>query len=152
MAEVKETEKIPPLIIFIFLISVFFLFKGCDSSIYGYNNDDNLDEGSEGNDFMSNSMNVSDTYNTSNNDNGTIDTAEEEAEQDPLPPEFNQCNSSNYGMPTFEGTVREGEGCISSDDCLLYTTEGYVGTIVIQTSYSSPELECCLEDGTCGWE
>ena len=149
MSEVKESEKIPPLIIGIFLISVFFLFRGCDSSIYGSGDDDN----SEGNDFMSNSMNVSDTYNTPDNDNGTIDTAgEEEEEQDPPLPEFNQCNSSNHGMPTFDGTLREGEGCISSDDCLLYPPEGYVGTIVIQTSYSSPMLECCVEDGTCGWE
>lgn len=141
MSEVGENEKIPLVIIGILLISVFFLFKGCEDI---NNNDLGLTEDLAQESIEDNNESIEEEEPA---------TVEEEIviiQEEPLP-EFNLCGDSPYGLPSFEGTIREGEGCVSAEDCLLYPPEGYVGTIIIQNLYSSPLLKCCIEDGTCYW-
>ena len=68
---------------------------------------------------------------------------EPEAEQEEIVEEeqilVNACNYANFGPPTFEGTPREGDGCIDNLDCSNHPPIGY----------ENVELSCCVSDGTC---
>jgi len=131
-------DKIPFLVIVVLGVSLFFLFKGCET----INQSDNI---------IDNLTSSLDTNETILEDNNNEDVIVEEDIVEEVLPEFNECDSNNYEFPSFEDTIREGEGCINSEDCILYPPEHYVGTIVIQTGYSEPLLNCCIEDGSCYW-
>jgi len=135
MTEDKINEdKIPLLIIVVLGVSLFFLFKGCETINQA---DDNFID------------NLTSSINNSNNT--SVGTGDEVVVVEEVLPEFNECDSNNYEFPSFEDTIREGEGCVNEEDCRLYPPENYIGTIVIQTGYSEPLLQCCIEDGSCYW-
>jgi hypothetical protein len=50
----------------------------------------------------------------------------------------NACGQTDFGMPNFAGTPREGHGCIDSLDCTNHPPLGH------------PDyMNCCPDDGTC---
>lgn len=126
----SRSEKMPPLIIGVLIVAVFFLFKGCDD-VTTLSDLSDLIKG--------------DGDSTTSTDEEE-DTTEETTVAEEEKPEFNECGNENYGKP------KNGVSCDTTQDCLNSPPEGYIGTVVVDIAYSDPILLCCLEDGTCDWQ
>ena len=69
----------------------------------------------------------------------------------------NLCGKENYGLPDYEESWMQGDGCnelIGSDadlTCLANPPTNYDGTINVANHESDPTISCCQEDGTCQW-
>lgn len=101
---------------------------------------------------------------TTNSNDAPLETSEEwyqaqiavqEAEEGR--PLTNTCDSNNYGIIDYAGTSKQGKDCSDTiwfqrdDECVANPPLNYDGHIDLSTGESTPELTCCVSDGTCQW-
>lgn len=81
---------------------------------------------------------------------------EEALEEEPVYEMIDVCSRPYSDAPDYYGTTKWGQMCndvvIDPDfECLKYPPTRYTGNINLLEKTSSPQMNCCLNDGKCYW-